>query len=128
MSKNSLHFSGWGQPTLEYFSMLSYYRQDRQSTKILKSYMPVCYAVIPFTTIRFSKKCPDIYEVIRIFPGGEDRKVYNTSPRVLESFRKIWKGEKKGWSAQQCSDTITLTFKGSLIFLPYRLAAYNLSR
>lgn len=128
MKGTVLHFSGWGQPTLDYFSMVNYYAQDRISVKILKSYLPICYAVIPTTVIRFYVNCPETFEVIRIYPGGESRKNYDASPRTLEAFRKIWKGAKKGWTAERSKDLITLTFKGSLIPLPYRLSQYNLSR
>jgi hypothetical protein len=128
MSNRAMHFSGWGQPTLDYFSMLSYYVQDRQATKIIKEYLPVCYAVIPDVSIRFFVDSPDIFEVIRIYPGGETRKKYCASLRVINSFRKIWQGKKKGWQASKTGDLVTLTFRGSLIFLPYRVNVWRSSR
>jgi hypothetical protein len=128
MSNRAMHYSGWGQPTLDYFSMLSYYAQDRESTKVVKNYSPICYAVIPDVSIRFFVNSPDVFEVIKIFPGGETRKHYAASPRVVCSFRKIWQGKVKGWKASRVGDLITLTFKGHLIFLPYRVNVWRASQ
>jgi len=128
MSKQSLHFDGWGHPTLDHFSMLDRYAQDKKSVKVLREFLPVCYLVIPDVTIRFLSSQPETYEVIRLYPGGEVRKQYDSTPRVMEAFRNVWRGKKPGWSSECFGGMVSLKRKGFLIPLPYRVTVWRASR
>lgn len=108
------HWDAMGKPILDFFGMRDYYARDSLSTRILSSFLPHQYRVIPDLSIRFCVSDPREWVVRKVYPAGNESCVRVVGARALEWARAIYKKPMNGWTCEKAGEYITLSKPGRL--------------
>lgn len=97
MTCKCARYDAWGNKILPRDAMLLYYKDDPQSTNILKRYMPHRYVCIPAVEILIDCQNPGEVDVYLIYPGETKLIEKSLSERAVEALRATYRG-KPGWT------------------------------
>lgn len=109
------HFDGWGNPTSDYFRMLSWFAGDERSLKVLRSEAPFRTVCLPSVEIEMRLPCDGVITVRRAWPGGSLVNRIVLGEHGLNALRRLFKAPRGCWKVSRGENVIIWKRRPALI-------------
>lgn len=109
------HFDGWGNPILDHFAMLTYFRGDDASLRIIRSKPSFRWAVMPTVRITLDKSNEETFRVELVYPGGSRVICQDRNDHTLRALRSLWASPRGSWTHRQEGSKTIFTHAGRIV-------------